>query len=41
MIAILTWYNISGADNAIEITVVLPNATVVTANKDSYPDLFW
>jgi len=30
-----------GVDNALEFTVVLPNASYVTANKYQNPDLFW
>jgi hypothetical protein len=30
-----------GADNALEFDIVLTNGTLVTANEDSHPDLFW
>jgi len=30
-----------GCDNALEFQVVLTNGTIVTANENSYPDLFW
>jgi len=30
-----------GADNILEIEVVLPSGNIVTINANSYPDLFW
>ncbi|KAF2395842.1 hypothetical protein EJ06DRAFT_452752, partial [Trichodelitschia bisporula] len=30
-----------GCDNALEFTVVLTNGTILTANADSHPDLFF
>jgi hypothetical protein len=30
-----------GADQVLSMEVVLPNGRFVTANEDSYPDLYW
>jgi hypothetical protein len=37
----LIYDNLSGADNVIEVAVVLPNATIAIANEHCNPDLFW
>lgn len=30
-----------GADQVLSLDVVLPSGRYVTANEDSYPDLYW